>query len=320
MLLARRIGAALLVVAAVMVWFSLEPDDSAPQSADFGPEIAAALKAYDVNNAGADSAPQQEVVNGWAAKDLLTVIARAENAGLSPQPAPMDERIPAELLLLVLGVALIAATTPQPEVQRGQRLPAGIRWPRTYGPPPTRDTEPTSSAATTAAPLMSTVGAAVPRVPAQGPQSASGPGRGRPLILVAAGVVVVLIVAGLIVWASITSPADATCKELASNRVAAAAGEHAQMPDGDLRDDLAGIAQLGADSVPADSDQRKPIPQTITSRQQFVDARAKTLRQVWAVCDDSTVGFPAADSRYYDNVRNDVLEAAADRWDQDGSG
>ena len=119
MLLLRRLGAACLVLAAVAVWFLLKPADKAAESADFGPAIAAAMDDYDTNNASTDSAPQQQVVNGWVAKDLLHVLAREQNAALSPSSAPRDERVPAYLLLLVLGLGLFAGTS-----ERARPLPA----------------------------------------------------------------------------------------------------------------------------------------------------------------------------------------------------
>jgi len=108
----RLVGAILLAVAAVAVWFVLAPAKSA-SSPDFSSAISQALSDYDTNNANTESAPQQQVLNGWVAKDLLTVIARAQNAAVSPRSAPRDDRLPAEMLLAVLGVALIAATTPR---------------------------------------------------------------------------------------------------------------------------------------------------------------------------------------------------------------
>lgn len=122
MLLVRRLGALILAIAAVAVWFLLEPEQASADTPNYSSAISAAIADYESNNALADSAPQQEVVNGWVAKDLLEVIAKAENASLSPESAPRDDRIPAELLLVVLGVALLVFTTPRghagPQPQR----------------------------------------------------------------------------------------------------------------------------------------------------------------------------------------------------------
>jgi hypothetical protein len=109
----------LLVLAAVAVWFLLKPAEKAPAKADFGPSIVAAMADYKANNASTDSAPQQQVVNGWVAKDLLEVIARQQNAALSPASAPRDERVPAYLLMAVMGLGLIGGTSERPRVAQG---------------------------------------------------------------------------------------------------------------------------------------------------------------------------------------------------------
>lgn len=111
MILQRRLGAALLSIAAVAVWFLLAPSQNSSGTRDFSSDIATALANYETNNATTQGAPQQQVVNGWITKDLLTVLARQQNVALSPDGAPRDNRIPAELLLVVLGLALIIRTT-----------------------------------------------------------------------------------------------------------------------------------------------------------------------------------------------------------------
>ncbi len=108
MLLARRVGAYVLVVAAIAIWFGMKPT----QQSDTGYKaaIAAALAADQTNAAASQSAPQQQVVNGWTARDLLTVIAEegAQSAGV------VDERPAALLVIVVLGVALLLARTVVP--------------------------------------------------------------------------------------------------------------------------------------------------------------------------------------------------------------
>ncbi|GAB3318095.1 hypothetical protein GCM10027451_36560 [Geodermatophilus aquaeductus] len=100
MILARRVGAVVLALATIVVWFVMAPED---RSGD----ISQALAEYSLNEARTQGAPQQQVVNGWVAKDLLTIIAEQQNdvAG--------DERLPALAGLLVLGVALHAFTSPR---------------------------------------------------------------------------------------------------------------------------------------------------------------------------------------------------------------
>jgi Flp pilus assembly protein TadB len=104
MILARRVGAVILAVAAALVWFTMAPEDRSD-------DISQALVEYELNEARTEGAPQQQVVNGWVAKDLLTIIAEQQN------DAADDERIPALAALAVLGVALFtftASRTPQP--------------------------------------------------------------------------------------------------------------------------------------------------------------------------------------------------------------
>jgi hypothetical protein len=139
MLLVRRIAAVLLGVAAVAVWFGMRPSAASP-TADFASKIDSAMADYKVNNSSTSSAPQQQVVNGWAAKDLLEVIARAQNAALSPQSSPRDDRVPAELMLCVLGLAVLALTTPRPKNPAGvttASAPAGPVQPVLSPDPPT---------------------------------------------------------------------------------------------------------------------------------------------------------------------------------------
>jgi hypothetical protein len=98
-ILARRLGAVALALAAIVVWFTMAPED---RSSD----ISRALTEYSLNEARTEGAPQQQVVNGWVAKDLLTIIAEQQNDAAS------DERIPALAGLLVLGAALYVFTSP----------------------------------------------------------------------------------------------------------------------------------------------------------------------------------------------------------------
>jgi hypothetical protein len=146
MLMFRRIGALVLAVAAVAVWFGMAPSAKVAKAADFGPQISSALANYRLNNANAEYSPQQQVVNGWVAKDLLTVLAREQNAALSPASAPRDDRVPAELLLAVLGLALFGATTLPGASPAGGRVPA----PATAGP----DTEAAEAVGVDSAPTL----------------------------------------------------------------------------------------------------------------------------------------------------------------------
>jgi hypothetical protein len=47
-----------------------------------------ALSEADMNEITANSAPQQQVVNGWAAKDLLAILAEQQNEALTRDELP----------------------------------------------------------------------------------------------------------------------------------------------------------------------------------------------------------------------------------------
>src|SRR3712207_2369203 len=136
MLIVRRLGAATLAIAAVAVWFLMAPEEAHPPVVqaqqgvtDRSAEIARALSTADLNEITANSAPQQQVVNGWAAKDLLAILAEQQNEALTrdevpppvPPVTPNDERIPALAGLLVLGLALGLITARPQAVTDGRR-------------------------------------------------------------------------------------------------------------------------------------------------------------------------------------------------------
>ncbi len=138
MIIVRRVGAAVLAIAAVAVWFLMapaEPEVPAVQAQesvrDRSSEIRSALANYELNEARTQGAPQQAVVNGWVAKDLLTIIAEQQNEALTreeipppvPPVVPNDERIPALVGLLVLGLALAIVTSPRPAAAHSVTAP-----------------------------------------------------------------------------------------------------------------------------------------------------------------------------------------------------
>jgi hypothetical protein len=100
----RRAGAVALACAALGVWFGMAPPE--PASADVS-AIEAAQSLADLNNASASGAPQQTVVNGWHAIDLLEIVAQN-----SMRVEPVDHRGDALLMLGVLGLSFGLATTP----------------------------------------------------------------------------------------------------------------------------------------------------------------------------------------------------------------
>jgi hypothetical protein len=127
---ARQIGLAVILVAAVAVWFVMAPSEPDPvtgfdpTSKTYTSLIDLTLEDYDANNDRADSAPQQQVVNGWVAKDLLTIMAYQNTdlldavGGLGDQNATAsslavrDDRTPALLVLVVVAVAWFGITAP----------------------------------------------------------------------------------------------------------------------------------------------------------------------------------------------------------------
>ena len=105
--IARRVGALVLVAAAVAVWFGLAPsDDDAPNHRS---DRAAIESSDDGNNALTSGAPQQEVVNGWTTIAYLKLVSEQLDDNAAPEAT--DERPAAMLGLCVIGIGLLAATT-----------------------------------------------------------------------------------------------------------------------------------------------------------------------------------------------------------------
>lgn len=147
MILVRQIGLALLAAAAVAVFFVMEPEEGglppdlptfAPEASDYADLVDQALSDFEANEARADSAPQQQVVAGWAAKDLLTILALegAQNVealdALTDQNdliyraattrEQRDDRPAALLVIGVLAIALWGATSGQPTIELGRSV------------------------------------------------------------------------------------------------------------------------------------------------------------------------------------------------------
>lgn len=125
MVVARRLGLGLLSVAAIVVFFVLEPDQAESSSASLTPTnyqalVDLAMSDYDANAALAESAPQQQVVNGWVARDLLQIQAMqladllevlTEENEAGQIVAVTDPRTPALLVIAILAIALVGATS-----------------------------------------------------------------------------------------------------------------------------------------------------------------------------------------------------------------
>lgn len=109
MLLVRRIGLAILAVAAIAVFFLMAPEVTSEfLTGSLNGGIDFAEETYSANADRTENAPQQQVVNGWYANDLLNVIARA--AAQSPAQST-DDRTAALLVIAVLAIALWGATS-----------------------------------------------------------------------------------------------------------------------------------------------------------------------------------------------------------------
>lgn len=122
--IARRAGLLLVAMAAVWVWFNLEPPplDSSLTGAEVTRLVDLALSDFESNEALADSAPQQQVVNGWVARDLLQILATTEAAQteiMTQVQNRQDERVPALIGLLVVAFCWWGLLGPISETDSG---------------------------------------------------------------------------------------------------------------------------------------------------------------------------------------------------------
>ena len=109
----RQIGIWILAALAIAVTFGLQPEESEPiNTARFDRQVQQALADFDANESRTAGAPQQQVVNGWVNRDLLTIISRQLSTSIEQAPIPVsDPRIAYLLLVLVLTVGWHGATT-----------------------------------------------------------------------------------------------------------------------------------------------------------------------------------------------------------------
>ncbi len=127
--LLRYLGFLVFAGAAVaaFVYFTPKPvvsDYIVPSASSYELLISSILADDVSNNTRTKGAPQQTVVNGWVARDLLTVIAK-ENADIlraqgaivdatgNLQTQPFDQRIPALLLIGVLTLCWLGISGPR---------------------------------------------------------------------------------------------------------------------------------------------------------------------------------------------------------------
>jgi hypothetical protein len=97
----RLLGAAVWAGLAVTLFFLMAPQDVADTRAD----VSLALGAYEMNEDRAQGAPQQQVVNGWVAKDLLAILAEQQSDAARAERQAAD-RLAAEVALGVIALAV----------------------------------------------------------------------------------------------------------------------------------------------------------------------------------------------------------------------
>lgn len=129
MVLVRNIGGVILGVVALVVFFAMAPEGSFEDDVSRDSVVDSVMSEDSLNSATTDSAPQQQVVNGWTSRDLLEIIAREQVA-----PPEQDERPAALLLLGALGVALHLATS-RPREGKSRQVAARVPVPQ-QGPVP----------------------------------------------------------------------------------------------------------------------------------------------------------------------------------------
>lgn len=135
-MLIRRFGFGAISAVTVAVWFLLAPPPTVPPAfvlsvQDYASLVNQALDDAETNEVFADSAPQQQVVNGWVARDLLSLIALQntdllegigllgeQNSDLSGALTARDERTPALVALAVLALCWHGLTSQAPTVIR----------------------------------------------------------------------------------------------------------------------------------------------------------------------------------------------------------
>lgn len=94
-----------VAVVAIIVWSQTGVDLPEPPDAEAAVLLAEAT--FDLNNDRAEGAPQQQVVNGWHAVDLLAAIVLQQGAAIESQQAAASSGVVANLLL-VFGLGVCA--------------------------------------------------------------------------------------------------------------------------------------------------------------------------------------------------------------------
>lgn len=93
-------GLIVLALLAIGVFMSSSPRG-------YGSDISGSISVDELNEESAQGAPQQTVVNGWVARDLLEIIAKQNDERSS------DDRVPALLTIAVLAGIWTVLTAPK---------------------------------------------------------------------------------------------------------------------------------------------------------------------------------------------------------------
>ncbi len=157
----RIVGFVVLAGVAVVVYFVMAPEQRSTSMDDEEIQVSLdqidanqsrlsravdeALERQELNEDSADSAPQQQVVNGWATVDVLAAVADQtttieETAALiaASAPEPSDDRIPTLLLLTALAVCWGFATSTQPPAAPSEGSAPSAPTPPPFNPTPQR--------------------------------------------------------------------------------------------------------------------------------------------------------------------------------------
>lgn len=97
MLILRRLLGVVVIVASVAIVFAIKPSGSVSS------DVSSALAAGEANETDAESAPQQQVVNGWTTRDLLAISIKAEDKRAEQQTVLLALIAGSTGLLLILG-------------------------------------------------------------------------------------------------------------------------------------------------------------------------------------------------------------------------
>ena len=139
MRIARIVLLTLIGIAAVVITLTMGPTPT-----NYQDEVSAALASSSVDNSRAQGAPQQTVVNGWIARDLLAIISKQ----LDAQQRSSDKRIAPLLMLVVLAVVVLGVTRQENPVSPaqhsgGELSPNAVKFTPPLGdqalPPPTSE-------------------------------------------------------------------------------------------------------------------------------------------------------------------------------------